>query len=124
MDAKYRIHSLPLEVDLVEELATAKVVARDACRSRRMALGMAKAPAYPIEILAQCRIANTRESDPGFVAERQDAPAPTQGSITIGASHRVEVETLLLLRPQIKAQNPTIHGGEIYVLARNMAVVR
>src|ERR1700738_2782606 len=59
MDAKYRIHSLLLEIDFVEELPTAKVIARDAGRSRRIALGMAKAMANPIEILAECRIADS-----------------------------------------------------------------
>jgi hypothetical protein len=59
VDTKHRIHSLLLEIDFVEELPTAKVIARDAGRSRRMALGMAKATANPIEVVAECRIADS-----------------------------------------------------------------
>lgn len=51
MDAENRVHSRSFEADLFQQRAGEKVITCDARRSGRMAIGVAKTAARPIEIL-------------------------------------------------------------------------
>ncbi len=61
-----------------------------------MAIGVAKASANPIQIVAQCRESNPRKSYPSFITERQDTAAPTQRTVMVKAAHLIQVEWLHL----------------------------
>jgi hypothetical protein len=123
MNAEYRVHSLGLEIDFLEEPVFAKIVASDSGWSRRIPIDAAKTAANPIHILPQARVANARKSDPGAIGMWQDAPAPSERSIRVGSAHKVQVEAFLFPRCRIETQNTAIYGREIYVVPVDITVM-
>src|SRR5262245_61392744 len=78
VDAEHRVQSRRLKINLLDQRLLHEIVSGDPCRPLWQTVGLLEAVPHPIDVLAQCRVADAREPDPGLVALWQQSAAPPQ----------------------------------------------